>query len=107
MTGLVKLLDKESEEAGLKKISEVYLNVGELSGIVDECVEEYFELLSDGHSCEGAALHFNHLKARFKCTSCGIEFDHEKGFDCPVCKGAATLIKGSGSGFEVDRIKGE
>ncbi len=104
---MIATLDEESEKNGIKRIEEIYLTIGELSSYVGECIELYFDLLSAGHSCEGAKLFFTHTRARFRCISCGNEFDHDRDFTCPVCGGEGRLIPGTGKEFLISRIKGE
>ena len=102
---MIKTLDKESGEKGIEKIREINLVIGELSGIIGECVQMYFDMLSLGHSCEGAKLNFEHVPARLRCDSCGNEFPHEKSFVCPKCGGDAKLIKGSGREFLIKSVE--
>ena len=104
---MIKTLDRESEEKGIKKIERINLSIGELSGIIGECVQIYFDLLSEGHSCEKAKLNINHVPARFKCSKCGKEFPHEKSFNCPDCGGESVLIKGTGREFMIVSVEGE
>ncbi len=102
---LIRTLDEESENKGISEISEIHIVIGELSSYIGECVQMYFDFLSEGHSCENAKLVFHHKKARFKCSSCGHEFDHEKDFACPLCGGEGRLIKGTGKEFLISSIK--
>ena len=91
---LIRTLDEESERRGISRIEEVHIVIGELSSYVGECVNMYFDLLSAGHTCEGAKLFFEHTKARFKCSCCGLEFDH----------GAKVYLNGRRYDFEHDSI---
>ncbi len=102
---LIRTLDEESENKGISKISEVHIVIGELSSYVGECVQMYFDLLSEGHSCENAKLVFHHTRARFKCISCGNEFEHGTDFICPSCGGEGRLIKGTGKEFLISSVK--
>lgn len=102
---LIKTLDKESEERRIKKITEINLVIGELSGIIGECVQTYFDLLSEGHTCERAKLNFTFLPSTLICSECGTEFPHEKSFDCPLCGAQGRLKKGSGREFYVRSIE--
>ena len=104
---LIRTLDRQTEQERYKRILEVHLVVGELSGIVDECIETYFDMLSEGHSCENAILTFEHEPATLKCLKCGHEFQHGKSFACPSCGGDSRLLKGTGGGFLVKSIKAE
>lgn len=104
---LIRTLDEESEKKDIRKITGIHLVIGELSSYVGECIETYFDLLGGGHSCEGAKLYFRRVPARFRCTSCGHEFDHDRDFSCPVCKGDSKLIPGTGKEFMIESIDTE
>ena len=101
---MIRTLDEESERKNIKRIEEVHITIGELSSYVGECIELYFDLLSAGHTCEGAKLFFTRTKARFRCISCGNEFDHGKDFSCPLCGMDARLIKGTGQEFMISSL---
>ncbi len=102
---MIKTLDKESEEKGIARIKEINLVIGELSGIIGECVQMYFDMLSRGHSSEGAKLNFTFIPAMLRCPACGHEYPHEKSFDCPECGQTGKLIKGSGREFKIKSIE--
>ena len=102
---LIANLDEISKGKGIDRISEVCLCIGELSSYVGECVQMYFDILSEGHSCEGARLIFKHTRARFRCSSCNAEFEHGKDFTCPFCGGDGKLIPGTGKEFMIESVK--
>lgn len=107
VTDIIKNMDRETEEHGYKKITDINLVIGELSSVVGECVQMYFDMMSEGHSCENARLNFTHTRARLKCTQCGHEFEHESSFSCPECGGDGMLIKGTGREFLIRSINAE
>ncbi|MBQ7584371.1 MAG: hydrogenase maturation nickel metallochaperone HypA [Lachnospiraceae bacterium] len=102
---IIRTLDEESEKQGIERIEEVHIVIGELSSYVGECIELYFDLLSAGHTCEGAKLFFTRVGARFRCEGCGNEFLHAKGFSCPKCGGDGRLIPGTGKEFLISSVK--
>ena len=102
---MIRTLDEESLSRGISEIKEIHILIGELSSYVGECVQLYFDLLSDGHTCAGAKLHFRHTRAVFKCDRCGHEFPHEKDFRCPVCGGDARLVPGTGREFMIESVE--
>lgn len=104
---LIKTVGEEAQKRNLHDISQISLVIGELSAVIDESVQMYFELLAENTVCEGAKLRFEHIPARLKCRECGREFDHTKSFDCPECGGESRLIKGSGRDFYIKSIDGE
>ncbi|HEY68285.1 MAG TPA: hydrogenase maturation nickel metallochaperone HypA [Thermoflexia bacterium] len=73
--------------AGAQRITRINLVVGELSGIVDDCVQFYFDFVSKGTLAEGAQLAFERQPARLRCRACGHEFALQDGnWACPVCQ---------------------
>ena len=102
---MIRSLDEESEKRNISRIAEVHITIGELSSYIGECVRMYFDLLSEGHTCEGASLFFTHTKARFICTKCGHEFEHGSDFVCPECGADGRLIPGTGKEFLISSIR--
>ncbi len=45
------------------KVTDIYLRLGQLSSIVDESVQFYWDVISQGTLAEGAQLHFTHVPA--------------------------------------------
>ena len=98
---IIKVMEKETEERGISQITRINLVIGELSSVIDDSVQMYFELIAEKTRCEGAKLTFEHIPAILKCNSCGHEFPHQRGFDCPVCGKDAVLVKGTGREFYI------
>ena len=104
---LLDTVQREARQNQFKRVSDIYCTIGELSGYVEECIGMYFESASAGTAAEGAKLHFRRDPAMLECTGCGYRFPHQKGFDCPQCGAPARLIRGTGTGFTIERIVGE
>lgn len=107
VTDLIEILKTEAKEKKLSHIKSITLVIGELSSVIGESVQMYFDILSEGTPCEGARLIFKHRYAMLRCTSCGNEFEHIKGFDCPRCGGESVLIKGTGQELYIETIDAE
>lgn len=104
---MIRLVNAEAEKKKLRRVKSITIVVGELSSVVDESVQMYFELLAQGTPCDGAKLRFEHQSAMLKCTRCGNEFEHHKKFDCPRCGGPGVLIRGSGQELYIRSIDAE
>lgn len=75
------------------KIINISICVGALSGIVPECVQEYFDMLSEDTIAAGAKLKFTTIPARVHCSECNYDFSYERmSLRCPKCKGVHTAI---------------
>lgn len=104
---IVRVMEEEAKKSGLAKITRINLVIGELSSVIDESVQMYFELIAEGTPCANAKLSFEHVPAMLKCTACGREFPHERSFACPECGGDSVLLRGTGREFYIRSFDGE
>ncbi|MFQ6102653.1 MAG: hydrogenase maturation nickel metallochaperone HypA, partial [Anaerolineae bacterium] len=77
------MLDLALKYADGQRITDIYLQVGQMSLVVPECVEFYFEYLSKGTLAEGAALHFETVPLEMTCLDCGRQADLSDWADDP------------------------
>jgi len=79
---------EQAKEAGAKEVGKINLVIGEMTGVVKECVQFYFGFLSQGTLAEGAALAFTMVATKARCRVCDKLFELEE-FDwtCPYCGG--------------------
>ena len=82
------------------------LAVGDLSSIVDDSVQFYFDLLSAGTAAQGAQLRFRREAALLCCRSCGYRQEARLPLDaaCPRCGGLELALSG-GRAFAVTHIE--
>jgi hydrogenase nickel incorporation protein HypA/HybF len=83
-------LDQALEQArfaGARRVHEIHLRVGVLSGVVPEALQMAFEALTAGTLADKAALKVENVAARFWCRDCHREFTSETLFaECPKCR---------------------
>ena len=104
---IVRVMDEEAEKRGFKEVTQIDLVIGELSSIIGESVQMYFEIVAENSVCAGAKLTFEHRPAMLKCELCGREFPHERSFNCPDCGGDSVLVKGTGREFYIRSFDGQ
>ncbi len=104
---LISLVERESEKEGFRRVLEIRLKIGEYSGLVPECLREFFPIAAEGTPAEGAALVMETLKAAFRCLDCGYEGPVERrSACCPRC-GSFALRMTQGREFYVENLKVE
>ncbi len=83
---ILRVAVEHAERAQARRITDIHLVVGNLSTIVDDSVQFYFDFLSPDTIAEGAKLHFERVPARLRCRQCGTEFEPQ-GLDwrCSQC----------------------
>lgn len=75
---------KVSQANGITKIN---LTIGELSGVVDECVQFYFDLLSIDTIAAKASLSFDRRRTKLRCRNCAATFSPDNlDWTCPNCR---------------------
>jgi hydrogenase nickel incorporation protein HypA/HybF len=96
---------RHAQQAGASHILQINLVIGELSGIVDDSVQFYFDFLSKDTIAEGAKLAFDRRSAIYRCRECGTTYHPERfQWVCPACDALSFEVL-SGREFSVDSIE--
>ena len=84
---------EKANKVKASRVSKINLVTGELSGIVDECVEFYFDFLSKDTIAAQASLSFHHPPTRLRCRNCTTIFSpNNLEWVCPNCREAKIEI---------------
>lgn len=106
-SNLLEIALRHAQGAQANRITQLNLVIGELSGIIGESVQFYWDIVSKGTIAEGAQLHIDHVSASLRCLKCGHVFPlNGRDFSCPVC-GAAEVVPGGGDDFRLESIEVE
>lgn len=96
---------EKANEVKAGKVTKINLIIGELSGVVNECVEFYFDLLSKDTIAAEASLSFERTPNKLRCRSCATVFSPDNlDWACPNCHEAKVEII-SGRECYVDSIE--
>jgi hydrogenase nickel incorporation protein HypA/HybF len=99
---IFKVAEATAIKYNAKKISEVYLEIGELTLIVPELLKKSFEMATSGSIAEGAELIIELTPGKIKCRECDrisiVTLNEESYltglqlFQCQHCKSKDTEI---------------
>ena len=102
---LIDLVDSEAKDKGFDTVLEIKLRLGEFSGLVPECIREFFPIAAKGTVSEGAELSIETIPAAFKCLDCGYEGAVDrKDACCPKCRSLSIRMT-AGREFFVESLR--
>ena len=102
---VLEIAEKHARSSNATRVTQVNLVIGQLSSIVDESVQFYWDMITQGSLCTGSRLSFQRKPALFHCLTCGADYglNGEKA-GCPKCESLFNEIL-SGEEFYVDSIE--
>jgi len=101
---ILSIANQAAEENQAAKVTDIYLVIGQLSSIVDDSVQFYWDHISQGTISEGAKLHFERRPATLHCKSCDTQYPLGEILQpCPRCQSADVFIE-SGEELLVNHI---
>ncbi len=81
------LVIEQAKKANTTRVTAVNLIIGEITGVVPESVQFYFDFMSKSSIAEGAKLNITMVPCQVRCQSCHhvSQLDNSE-FVCPDCK---------------------
>ena len=104
---MLKIAVQYAVQANAVRVTSLQLIIGQLSSIVDDSVQFYWDMISAGTLCEGAQLRFERRPVVLKCLDCDRTYTlNGELTDCPSCHGGRIKVV-SGEEFYLDSIEVE
>ncbi len=104
---IISIAERHAQQAHAKRILRISLVIGELSSIVDDSVQFYFDHLAANTLAEGAQLVFDRRPLSLRCEACGQTWQPPAGdWTCPRCGQTRTRVE-AGREFYVESIEVE
>jgi hydrogenase nickel incorporation protein HypA/HybF len=95
---------RHANQANARRITNLYLVIGQFASIVDDSVQFYWDIVSQETIAAGATLHFKRLPATLACLDCSHQFQPAgDGFSCPSCSSDRIKIV-TGNEFYMEAI---
>ncbi len=101
---MLEIALRHARAQNARRITSLYLVIGKWSSIVDDSVQFYWDIISEGTIAKGAALHFTRVPVVLVCQDCGQEYSPAaEEFACPQCGGTRAKLK-TGDEFHLEAI---
>jgi hydrogenase nickel incorporation protein HypA/HybF len=101
---LLEITLRHAANEGAKRVTDLNLVIGELSSIVDDSVQFYWDIVSEKTIAVGAKLHFRRVPLELLCQNCENRYTPGKGgFACPKCQSEQVSVT-AGEEFYLDSI---
>lgn len=77
---------ENAKKADAKQITQINLLIGQMASLVDDSIQFYWDILSEGTIAVGAKLAIKRIPTEMRCFDCGHFFSpNSDTFDCPEC----------------------
>jgi hydrogenase nickel incorporation protein HypA/HybF len=102
---ILNIAVQHATQAGAVRVTHLNLVIGQLASIVDDSIQFYWDMISEGTICAGATLHFERRPATLKCLDCDQSYALDGELtDCPNCHSARIKVV-AGEEFYVESIE--
>lgn len=102
---ILNIAVRHAEAAQAVRVTDLYLVLGQLSSLVDDSVQFYWDTISQATICEGARLHFERVPATLLCLNCNHTYTlPDQLIACPHC-GSERVKVTAGEEFRLDSIE--
>ena len=93
--GVLQLIEDAARRDRFSKVSTVWLEIGQLSGVEPEALAFCFDAVTRNTAAEGARLEIITLPGQGWCEACALTVPMAEVFDaCPSCGGYSLQVTG-------------
>jgi hydrogenase nickel incorporation protein HypA/HybF len=102
---LLQVAIRHAEAAGAHRVTDLHLVIGELTTVVGDSIQFYWDIVSEGTLCQGACLHFERIPARLRCRDCSEDYALDGDLrGCPRCASSRVRVV-AGDEFRLESIE--
>ena len=83
---ILEIALRHAKKSNAARIVNIHIVMGELSTMVDDSIQFYWDMIAEGTIAHGANLHFRRVPAELQCMACFTKY-HPKEMEllCPNC----------------------
>jgi hydrogenase nickel incorporation protein HypA/HybF len=103
---ILEIAIRYGNQAHASKITGLHLVIGQLSTVIDESVQFYWDMIAENTIASGAQLYFKRIPAQLECQECNHTYtlDDNQLDACPVCESYNVRVI-AGKEFRLESIE--
>lgn len=102
---ILEIALRHAKQANASRIKDIFIVIGQLSSIVDDSIQFYWDIISKDTIAENANLHFKRIPVQLLCLDCSIVYSpQDENLACIACKSKNIKII-SGREFYLESIE--
>jgi hydrogenase nickel incorporation protein HypA/HybF len=102
---ILEIALRHADNQKAKRITDLFIVMGEWSSTVDDSIQFYWDMISDGTIAKGAVLHFARNPVVIMCIDCGNTYTpNSRELLCPNCSSTRIKVK-TGEEFYLEAIE--
>ena len=104
---ILEIVMRHARQAKARRVVRIHLVIGDLSSLIDDCIQFYFDFLAHDTIAAQAQLEFKRVAVKLHCPQCARTWQpNSADWTCPGCGQAQASIQ-AGREFYVDSIEVE
>jgi len=102
---ILEIAVRHAEGQQAKRITDLFIVMGDWSSTVDDSIQFYWDMISDGTIAKGANLHFKRIPVEIQCLDCSYIYKPDsRELLCPKCFSTHIKVK-TGEEFYLEAIE--
>ena len=102
---ILKITLRHAETHKARKVTDIYLVIGDWSSIVDDSIQFHWDILSENTIAHKATLHFERIPVELFCIDCThVYAPTDKELVCSKCESTKVRLT-KGDEFNIDSIE--
>ena len=104
---ILEIAVRHADGQKARRITDLFIVMGEWSSTVDDSIQFYWDMISDGTIAKGATLHFRRIPVEIVCIECNHTYNpNSRELLCPNCASTRIKVK-TGEEFYLEAIEVE
>jgi hydrogenase nickel incorporation protein HypA/HybF len=90
---ILEIALRHGQAAQARRITDLYLVIGQLTSLVDDSIQFYWDMIAQDTLAQGARLHFKRIQTELQCLDCHQRYTPgQEQMACTACEGVRVRV---------------